>query len=447
MENYFFMDINWNNLQYQSGFGNEFSSTDPRCPGALPEGQNSPQQCPYGLYAEQLSGTAFTAPRKVNQRSWLYRIKPSVCHTPFKSIKLRCFEASKDEHPPTPNQLRWLPFPLPKVDTDFVSGIHTVCRAGDARARHGLAIHVFMCNASMIDSCLYNADGDFLIVPQEGVLKLITEMGPLLVRPNEICVVPQGIKFSVLVEGSTRGYILEVFDAHFQLPDLGPIGANGLANPRDFQYPSATYEDRKSVFSVICKYQDSWFHAEQKSSPFDVVAWHGNYAPFKYDLAKFMVINATAFDHADPSIFTVLTCSSSRRGIAIADFVIFPPRWAVQEHTFRPPYYHRNCMSEFMGLIYGNYEAKVGGFMPGGASLHSMMTPHGPDAKCFQAASTCGLKPERVADNTQSFMFETSLGLSVTKWALECAELDTNYHQCWKDIQHNFSAISKTANN
>lgn len=430
-------------LKYLSGFGSEFSSEDPRRPGALPVGQNSPQRCPYGLYAEQLSGNAFTAPRHDNKRSWLYRIRPSVVHKPFKRANIAKYLTHNwDEAEQTPNQSRWFPFDIPSDEkVDFVAGLHTVCGAGDPRARHGIAIHVFLCNTSMENSAFYSSDGDLLIVPQQGVLNITTEFGKMVVSPNEIAVIQLGMRFAVGVEGPTRGYILEVFDGHFKLPDLGPIGANGLANPRDFLTPVAHYEDKeKTGFKILNKYQGALFEAEQNHTPFDVVAWHGNYVPYKYDLSKFMVINSVSFDHCDPSIFTVLTCPSTKPGVAIADFVIFPPRWSVQENTFRPPYYHRNCMSEFMGLILGSYEAKEGGFMPGGASLHSMMTPHGPDTKCFETASKTKLEPQKIAVNTQAFMFESSLSMAITKWGLEtCQKLDTKYAECWQGLPKLFS--------
>ncbi|XP_046405925.1 homogentisate 1,2-dioxygenase isoform X2 [Ischnura elegans] len=407
-------------LKYQSGFANEFASEDPRCPNSLPEGQNNPQKCAYGLYAEQLSGTAFTAPRSENRRTWLYRIRPSVIHEPFEPVKAPYLTSNWDAIPPNPNQMRWKPFTLTKeesqMEINFVEGLRTVCGAGDPKSRHGIAIHFYLCNSSMKNCCMYNSDGDFLIVPQMGELIIKTEFGPMHVKPNEICVIQQGMKFSVsTVADESRGYILEVYDGHFILPNLGVIGANGLANPRDFLTPQACYEDidlgrdadGRGRYIVYNKFQGSLFIARQGHSPFDVVAWHGNYVPYKYDLSKFMVINAVQYDHADPSIFTVLTCPSTKPGVAIADFVIFPPRWSVQENTFRPPYYHRNCMSEFMGLIVGNYEAKEEGFLPGGASLHSMMTPHGPDAQCFEDASNAKLGPTRVADGTQAFMFDS----------------------------------------
>ncbi|XP_055858165.1 homogentisate 1,2-dioxygenase [Episyrphus balteatus] len=429
-------------LKYLTGFGSHFSSEDPRCPNALPEGQNSPQKCAYGLYAEQLSGSAFTAPRAENTRTWFYRIRPSVIHYPFEKFEnVPNLTSDWNKQHPNPNQMRWRPFDIPATEkVNFVEGLHTICGAGDARTRHGIAIHVYLCNSSMENTAFYNSDGDFLIVPQQGTLNIITEFGKMKVGPNEIGVLQQGMKFSVQVEGPTRGYILEVFDNHFKLPDLGPIGANGLANPRDFQTPVAFFEDIEiNEYKIITKFQGALFLAKQRHSPFDVVAWHGNYVPYKYDLSKFMVINSVSFDHCDPSIFTVLTCPSERPGTAIADFVIFPPRWSVQENTFRPPYYHRNCMSEFMGLILGKYEAKEDGFMPGGASLHSMMTPHGPDKKCFEGASNALLKSERIADGTQAFMFESSLSMSVTRWGeVTCQKLEAKYYECWQSLEKHF---------
>uniref|UniRef100_A0A7E4V0J3 Homogentisate 1,2-dioxygenase n=1 Tax=Panagrellus redivivus TaxID=6233 RepID=A0A7E4V0J3_PANRE len=430
-------------LTYLSGFGNEFATEDPRVPGALPQGQNSPQVCPHGLYAEQLSGTAFTAPRKENKRSWLYRILPSVVHTPFKATPNTRITNNFSQFQPTPNQLRWHPHPFPKGapfdKVDFVDSLYTTAGAGDATTRSGLAIYNYAATISMKDRCFYNADGDFLIVPQEGALKITTEFGRILVKPLEIVVIPSGIRFSVDIDTPSRGYVLEVFGVHFELPDLGPIGANGLANARDFETPTAWFEDRENIdYRVVAKYQGALFESTQTFSPFNVVAWHGNYVPFKYDLRKFMTINTVSFDHCDPSIFTVLTAQSTRPGTAIADFVIFPPRWGVAEGTFRPPYYHRNCMSEYMGLIVGCYEAKEGGFRPGGGSLHSIMTPHGPDAACFEKASTDALKPVRVAEGTMSFMFESSLSLVVPPWALHDGNVDEDYHKDWLPLKKHF---------
>ncbi|XP_054163160.1 homogentisate 1,2-dioxygenase-like [Oppia nitens] len=434
------------NLKYLSGFGNEFTSEDERCPGSLPIGQNTPQVCPYGLYAEQLSGTAFTAPREHNKRTWFYRIRPSVIHSPFMPYTNGNVTSNWDQIEPTPNQLRWNSFKMPsnELKVDFVDGLNTICGAGDTRSRHGMAVHIYAINNSMENKCFYNSDGDLLIVPQIGQLLITTEFGRIQVEPNEICVIQQGIKFSVDITQPSRGYVLEVYDNHFVLPTLGPIGANGLANPHHFLTPTARYEDRECVYKVINKFNGKLFVAKQSYSPFDVVAWYGNYVPYKYNLANFMVINSVSFDHADPSIFTVLTCPSEKPGVAIADFVIFPPRWGVADHTFRPPYYHRNCMSEFMGLIKGTYEAKEGGFQPGGASLHSMMTPHGPDYQCFTKAITDDLKPQRIAEGTMAFMFESSLSLVTTEWGLKtCQTLDENYYKCWSDLKSNFNTTTK----
>ncbi|KAI8070011.1 homogentisate 1,2-dioxygenase [Gongronella butleri] len=431
---------------YLEGFGNHFTSE--ALDGALPKGQNTPQKCPYNLYAEQLSGTAFTAPRTHNQRTWLYRIRPSVVHTPYESVDhdllVSHFSPSSPDCVVTPTQLRWSPFDLPSKDSkvDFVQGLKTVAGAGEPSCRSGLAIHIYTANADMDQRAFYNSDGDFLIVPQHGALDITTEFGKMLVRPNEICVIQRGIRYSVaLADKEARGYILEVFGEHFELPDLGPIGANGLANPRDFLTPKAAYVNDKSgkTWEIVTKFNGKLFKVTQKHSPFDVVAWHGNYAPYKYDLANFCVINTVSYDHIDPSIFTVLTCKSYSPGVAIADFVIFPPRWAVSEKTFRPPYFHRNCMSEFMGLILGDYEGKTGGFLPGGGSLHSPMTPHGPDANVFKAASEAELTPVRVADGTQAFMFETSLLLSTTTWGLKtCGKVQDDYYKAWSNLDSNF---------
>lgn len=323
----------YKNLKYLTGFGSEFATEDPRCPGSLPKGQNSPQNCPYGLYAEQLSGTAFTALRDSNRRSWFYRIRPSAQHKPFQPINHPRVNTDWAQTPQTPNQLRWKPFDIPTSGAvDFVDGLHTLAGAGDPKLRSGVSVYIYACNASMVNKCFYDADGDLLIVPQQGALNIKTEFGKLRVKPNEICVIQQGMRFSVEIEGPTRGYILEVYDNHFILPNLGPIGANGLANPRDFETPTACYEDIDGIdYRVVVKYQDCIHAASQDHSPFDVVAWHGNYVPYKYNLANYMVINSVSFDHCDPSIFTVLTCPSMKPGVAIADFVCFPPRWSVQE--------------------------------------------------------------------------------------------------------------------
>mmetsp|Transcript_20740 Transcript_20740/g.30856 ORF Transcript_20740/g.30856 Transcript_20740/m.30856 type:complete len:436 (+) Transcript_20740:13-1320(+) len=420
--------------EYLTGFGNEHQSESE--PGLLPVGQNNPQRCAKDLYCEQLSGTAFTVARVHNQRSWLYRVKPSVSQSKFSAAPqlntnlVSDFSGNNEAITITPDQLRWNAFPVPKKTHHFVEGLFTICGAGNPAAKSGLAIYVFTCNTSMKDTSFYSADGEMLIVPQQGTLDIQTEFGFLEVSPGEIVVIPRGVNFAVSVTEESRGYVVEVYNGSFRLPDLGPIGANGLANPRDFQYPKAAYTDKEcKQFTVINKFLGHLFTATRDHSIFNVAAWHGNYAPYKYDLSRFATVNSVSFDHMDPSIFTVLTCPSNSPGTAILDFVIFPGRWAVQEHTFRPPYFHRNCMSEYMGLIKGVYEAKKDGFVPGGGSLHSCMTPHGPDKKTFDQESTMELKPQRYPDSTLAFMFESSLLFSITKQSE--VELQSNYHKVW----------------
>jgi homogentisate 1,2-dioxygenase len=422
---------------YQSGFGNEFSSE--AVAGALPQGQNSPQKVAHGLYTEQLSGTAFTAPRVVNRRTWLYRMRPSVAHKPFQPMSFgRLRSAPFEEVPTPPNQLRWTPIPIPTERTDFLDGLTTMAGNGNVHTHAGVGIHIYVANASMTDRFFYNADGELLIVPQLGRLRLCTEMGILDAAPGEIVVIQRGIRFRVeLVDDQARGYICENYGALLRLPDLGPIGANGLANPRDFQAPVASFEDREGDFRLVTKFQGRLWAASIDHSPLNVVAWHGNYVPYKYDLAKFNCINTVSFDHPDPSIYTVLTSPSETPGTANFDFVIFPPRWMVAEHTFRPPWFHRNFMSEFMGLIQGEYDAKAEGFVPGGASLHNCMAGHGPDTESFEKASNADLKPV-FQGNTLAFMFETRYVCRPTKFALETSQLDDQYFQVWQGLRKRF---------
>jgi homogentisate 1,2-dioxygenase len=426
-------------LKYQSGFGNEFATE--AVPGALPKGQNSPQKALLGLYTEQYSGTAFTAPRGVNRRSWCYRIRPSVTHKPFDEIPIRLIRSGPfNEVPTPPNQMRWDPLPIPEEATDFVDGMVTMGGCGDPAMQTGVAIHVYAANRGMQDRFFYDADGELLIVPQMGMLGIATELGILHVAPGEFCVVPRGLKFRVeLPEEGARGYICENYGAPFRLPDLGPIGANGLANPRDFLAPVAAFEDREGSFRIIAKVLGRLWSAGIDHSPLDVVAWHGNLAPCKYDLAAFNCINSVSFDHPDPSIYTVLTSPTTIEGTANVDFAIFPPRWLVAEHTFRPPWFHRNVMNEFMGLITGAYDAKAEGFVPGGASLHNCMSGHGPDAETYERASAAELKPQRLAD-TLAFMFETQLPVQPTRFAMETKILQHEYYECWQGLKKHFRA-------
>jgi len=424
-------------LSYQSGFGNEFATE--AVPGALPHGQNAPQKSALGLYTEQLSGSPFTAPRGQNRRTWTYRIRPSVTHKPFvEEPQSHLLDGPFTDIPTPPNQLRWDPFPIPTEPTDWVDGLTTIAGNGDPAMQTGVAIHIYAANTSMKDRYFYTADGELLIVPQEGTLRISTELGILDAVPGEIAVIPRGIKFRVdLPQSPARGYVCENHGLPFRLPDLGPIGANGLANPRDFVAPVAAFEDAEGDFRIVAKFLGRLWTAEIDHSPLDVVAWHGNYAPYKYDLACFNVINTVSFDHPDPSIFTVLTSPTAIPGTANCDFVIFPPRWLVAEHTFRPPWFHRNLMNEFMGLIRGVYDAKAEGFLPGGASLHNCMSGHGPDAETFERASKAELKPQFISD-TLAFMFETQLVQRPTRYAMETRVLQHEYFECWQGLKKRF---------
>ncbi|MGK5080029.1 homogentisate 1,2-dioxygenase [Janthinobacterium sp. HLX7-2] len=424
---------------YQSGFGNEFATE--AVPGALPHGQNSPQQAPLGLYAEQLSGTAFTAPRAQNRRSWLYRIRPASQHPPFTPLENTRIVSDFQAMPPTPpNQLRWDPLPLPDdaTPTDFIDGLHTMAGNGSAEAMNGCAIHVYAANRSM-QRFFYSADGEWLIVPQEGRLAIATELGLIELEPQEIAVIPRGVRFRVtLPDGKARGYVCENFGTAFRLPDMGPIGSNGLANARDFLTPHAAYEDIDGECELVAKFGGHLWRTTLDHSPLDVVAWHGNYAPYKYDLRRFNAIGSISYDHPDPSIFLVLQAPSENPLLGAIDFAIFPPRWLAAEHTFRPPWFHRNVASEFMGLIHGEYDAKAAGFVPGGASLHNCMSGHGPDAQTFERASHSDTSaPVKVGD-TMAFMFETRTIIKPTPFALSGELLQNDYFECWQGLRKHF---------
>ena len=423
---------------YQTGFGNEHASE--AVPGALPQGRNSPQRAPLELYPELVSGTAFTAPRHENRRSWLYRRQPSVVSGRYRPYPQTGWTTGADRETPLPPEpMRWHPMPLASgTHDDFIDGMRTLAANGDAEAQVGIGSLVYLAGRSMPRRAFVDADAELLVVPQQGRLLIRTEMGVLVVKPGEIALLPRGVVFKVdLPDGASRGYVCENYGAQFRLPELGPIGSNGLANPRDFQAPVAAFEDAAGDYELIKKFGGRFWRAPLRQSPFNVVAWHGNLAPVKYDTVNFMTIGSISFDHPDPSIFTVLTSPSDTPGTANCDFVIFPPRWLVMEDTFRPPWYHRNLMSEFMGLVYGEYDAKPGGFKPGGASLHNGMVPHGPDEEAFDKASHADLKPQKL-DNTLAFMFESRFRLIPTAFALQSPALDADYADCWAGLKDQF---------
>ncbi len=425
-------------LTYMSGFGNDFETE--ALPGALPVGRNSPQKCPYGLYAEQLSGSPFTAPRAANQRSWVYRIRPSVLHSGrFEKADIGLWRTAPcREVEVPPGQMRWGPTEMPQEALTFVQGVRTMTTAGDAAAQGGMGAHMVFVTKSMTDEYFTDADGELLVVPQVGQLRFATEFGLIEAGPGEIVVLPRGMKFRVeLVDGPARAYLCENYGGAFRLPERGPIGANCLANSRDFLTPVAAYEDREVPSTLYLKHAGALWKTTIGQSPLDVVAWHGNYAPYKYDLRTFSPVGAILFDHPDPSIFTVITAPSDTPGMANIDFVIFPERWLPAENTFRPPWYHINIMSEFMGLIYGQYDAKPHGFVPGGASLHNSMLPHGPDRDAFEHASNVKLEPVKLA-GTMAFMFETRYAQTVTRYAADSASLQPDYQDCWSGLKKHF---------
>jgi len=424
---------------YMPGFGNDFETEALR--GALPQGQNSPQNCEYGLYAEQLSGTAFTAPRGQNERTWCYRIRPSVRHTSrFKKIDLPYWRSAPaiDDNIISLGQYRWDPVPVDDEPKTWLTGMRTMTTAGDVNTQIGMASHIYLVTESMTDEYFYSADSEILVVPQQGQLRFFTELGIIDIEPKEIAILPRGLVYRVdLLEGPARGFVCENYGQKFDLPNRGPIGANCLANPRDFKCPVAAFEDREVRSRVVIKWCGSFHETWIDHSPLDVVAWHGNYCPYKYDLRTYSPVGAILFDHPDPSIFTVLTAPSGQPGTANIDFVLFRERWMVAENSFRPPWYHKNIMSELMGNIFGIYDAKPKGFVPGGMSLHNMMLPHGPDRNAFEGASNTELKPEKL-DNTMQFMFETRFPQHLTPFAAKEAPLQDDYIDCWESLEKKF---------
>ena len=421
---------------YMSGWGNDFETE--ALPGALPIGMNSPQKVNYGLYAEQLSGTAFTQPAP--ERTWCYRIRPSVKHTHrFARIDLPYWKSAPHivEDVTSLGQYRWNPIEA-EGDLTWLTGMRTITTAGDVNTQVGMASHVYLVTQSMKDAYFYSADSEMLVVPQQGKLRFATELGIIDVEPKEIAILPRGLVYRIeVLEGPCRGFVCENYGAKFDLPDRGPIGANCLANPRDFKAPVAAFEDRETPSTVTVKWCGQFHETHIGHSPLDIVAWHGNYAPMKYDLRAYCPVGAILFDHPDPSIFTVLTAPGGQAGVANIDFVLFRERWLVAEDTFRPPWYHKNVMSELMGNIYGQYDAKPEGFVPGGMSLHNMMLPHGPDMEAFEKASNANLGADKL-DRTMSFMFETRFPQHLTEYAGKEAPLQDNYIDCWTSLEKKF---------
>lgn len=436
-DNYTKLAANNDASRYQSGFANNHETE--ALHGALPQQHNSPQKCAYGLYAEQLSGSAFT--RHPPERTWCYRIRPSVKHTArYARVNMPYWKSAPCIDPSLASlgQYRWNPIDTPSEKLTWLTGMRTMTTAGDVNTQIGMAAHVYLVSQSMQDDYFYSADSELLVVPQQGRLRFHTELGIIDLEPQEIGIIPRGLVYRVeLLDGPARGFVCENYGETFELPARGPIGANCLANPRDFKAPEAVFEDHETPSTLTVKWCGQFHQCDIKQSPLDVVAWHGNFAPYKYDLRAYCPVGSILFDHPDPSIFTVLTAPSSSPGTANIDFVLFRDRWSVAENTFRPPWYHKNIMSELMGNIHGIYDAKPEGFIPGGISLHNMMLPHGPDKVAFESATNSELTPQKL-ENTMSFMFETRFPQHLTPFAATEAPLQENYIDCWDTLEKRF---------
>jgi homogentisate 1,2-dioxygenase len=424
-------------INYQIGFGNEFETEAE--PGALPSGQNSPQRPALGLVSELVSGTTFAAPRALNRRTYMFRIRPSVVHGAFEQVDAGRIVSAPFSAAPNPNQMRWRAFDCPADPTTFVEGLFTLCGNGDVKAQAGIAIHAYTCNRSMQSQAFSNADGEMLIVPQLGGLRLVTELGILECISGEFAVIPRGIKFRVeLRDEEARGYVCENYGLPFRLPELGLIGSVGLANAYDFRIPTAAYEDIEASTEWLHKFGGNLWRSALAHSPFDVVAWRGNNVPYKYDMRRFMAMGTVAVDHPDPSIYCALTSPSDPVGGGNADLMILPERWLVAEHTFRPPGFHRNSVAEFLSIVSGKHDGKSASFAPGGASLHNNWAPHGPDAATVERGRTAELAPQKLQD-TLVFMIESRYPLQLTAAALDAPERQLDYTDGWKGFIKRFS--------
>ncbi|MCB9674440.1 MAG: homogentisate 1,2-dioxygenase [Alphaproteobacteria bacterium] len=423
-------------LAYNAGLGNAFETE--ALPGALPRGQNSPRKVPYGLFTEQINGTGFTVHRAENQRTWMYRLRPQILDRAYRERPVGRFVADFSEAVQSPQVLRFRPRSMPATPTDFLAGLTTWAGAGGPSFRKGAAIHLYACNADMVDTAFCNIDGDLLLVPERGRLHVRTELGRLNVGPGEIVVLPRGIRFQVLLpDGAARGYVAELFDGHFQLPERGPVGANGLADARHFLFPVADFEDDPRPWTVVVRQGGRLWEVEAPACPFDVVAWHGNYAPFKYDLDRFNSLGSVSFDHADPSILTVLTSPMDTRGRNAIDVAVFHGRWDVAEHTFRPPFFHRNSAIEFNGVV--RSPSATGPWQPGAFSWTPYLAPHGVSNRTYEDVVTASNAeadaPERLPDSSLWIQFESTYLLGVMPWAFDDPDRDGAYLESFRDYR------------
>ncbi|RSL87550.1 hypothetical protein CDV31_016235 [Fusarium ambrosium] len=430
---------------YLNGLGNLHQSE--AFPDAVPLVNSYPQHAKYGLRSEKVSGTSFTAtPRSQNLWSFLYRARPSYNHGTFElwNQHLETANPSRPKHL-TPNSYVWPTFNVTKGDW---TAQHLLGGNGSPTDKTGVAIWLFHVNKDMPPQTVFSSqDGEALIVPQTGALDIQTEYGKLLVRQQEIAVIPRGIKYRVtLPEGKeARGYVLELYQGHFRLPELGIIGSIGLANPRDFQVPTASFDgkiesqgdtqvavanDGRGEWTIISRLDTKLWFATQDSTPFDVAGWQGTLYPYKYDVRRFNYIGNLNYDHADPSVFVVLTSQSYGKepGTAVVDFAAVGEHWHPAQHTLRVPWYHRNTASEFVFPIIAEQDPKSrlntsDTFGPWGAWLNANMVTHGSNEQEYaewQAKDT--LTPMKLQDfGVTSAIIETEATLLLTDWAFEAA--------------------------
>lgn len=421
---------------YQPGFGNEFATE--AVAGALPVGQNSPQRPPLGLVSELVSGTAFVAPRALNRRSYLFRIRPSTNAHPLLPVSFPNFQTPPLAVDPQPGAMRWSTLNDKIAGKDFLDGLLTHCGNGSPRTQNGMAVHIYNASEPMTGRAFVNSDGEMLIIPQTGKLVITTELGIMDIQPGELALIPKGMKMKVdPVSGPAYGFMCENYGLPFVLPDLGLIGSHGLANAIDFETPVAAFEDNEEPTELIQKFCGSFWETKLEYSVFDVVAWRGNWAPCKYDMMKFNTMGSISYDHPDPSIFCALTSSSDAVAGGNVDFMILPPRWIVAEHSFRPPGFHRNSVSEFLALVKGAHESRSSNFPPGSISLHNCWTPHGPDTETLEQARTAELQPQRV-DDALVFMLETRFPLEMSSAAFESDKRQRDCTNGWAGFTKRF---------
>lgn len=418
----------------QSGFGNTHHGE--QLPGAVPRSQNSPRHVPYGLYAEQISGSGFVARRGENLRTWVYKVRPSSGHRLLEPLDHATFNTDFADEPAAVNLAGYEPLLVPETPTDFVDGVHTFAGAGDPRTRRGAAIHLYVANRSMEHRAFCNADGDMLLVPELGAMTVQTELGVLDLAPGQIMLIPRGLLFAVhLHDDEARGFIGETYGKPFELPDRGPVGSNGMADERHFRAPTAWAEDRLDPgYRRTVKAGGVLYEVSQDHTPWDVFGWHGNYTPYVFDLSDFAAITTGRVDHMDPSAGTVLSAPLDEPGYNALDFVFFPERFDVSKHTFRPPFFHRNVITEFNGIVQESPRPDSP-FGPGVCFLTPKMTPHGVMARSVEHAlrqsDAEADEPIHLGHGSLWFQFETALPLSLSRWARTARNRRLDWDGVW----------------